>query len=100
MSNKDPMIDALFVEQFNQELASLNCAATVSLSDATAGLQVFELRDDEGSVVTFIPLGASPEMAAIAYRLYGQGLNRGVRVGEEAAWAKLRHLIGAVAKND
>lgn len=35
-----------------------------------------------------------------AYRLYGQGLNRGVRVGETAAWAKLRYLIGAAAAGD
>ncbi|WP_263626345.1 hypothetical protein [Novosphingobium percolationis] len=37
---------------------------------------------------------------AIAYRLYGQGLNHGVRAGEAAAWAKLRYLIGAAAAGD
>ena len=36
-------------------------------------------------------------MAAIAFRLYARGLNRGVRAGEDAAWAKLRYLIGAAA---
>lgn len=34
-------------------------------------------------------------MAAIAFGLYARGFSLGVRGGEEAAFAKLRHLIGA-----
>ncbi|MBV1686422.1 hypothetical protein KRR38_01720 [Novosphingobium sp. G106] len=58
---------------------------------------MIELQDDEGCLVGFIPADTAPRMAAIAYRLYGQAFNRGVRAGEEAAWAKLRHLVGAAA---
>ncbi len=98
MTDPDP-IRALFVESFNLDLAALNSPARVCLpSGDNSG--VLELQDDEGTFLDFIPESAAPEMVAIAYRLYGRGLNHGVRVGEEAAWAKLRHLIGAVGISD
>ncbi|MGZ0070889.1 hypothetical protein ACT9ST_04175 [Sphingobium limneticum] len=34
-------------------------------------------------------------MAAIAFGLYAHGYSLGVRGGEEAAFARLRHIIGA-----
>ena len=62
-----------------------------------ASRDVFELLDDEGQFITLLSMSATPEVTAVAYKLYGQGLNRGLRAGEELAWSKLRHLIGAVA---
>lgn len=95
MTDPDP-IDTLFLESFNLDLSALSSAARVA-RPSTGQDNVLELQDDEGNFLCFIPADSSPEMAAIAYRLYGQGLNRGTRAGEEAAWAKLRHLIGAAA---
>lgn len=93
--DSDP-IGAMFVEHFNLDLAALSSAARVALP-ATGQDNVLELQDDEGNFLSFIPADSSPEMAAVAYRLYAQGLGRGIRAGEDAAWAKLRHLIGAAA---
>lgn len=95
----DP-IRALFVETFNLELSDLHSAARVALPPGDDPPDTLELRDDEGNFLTFVPTDASPDMVAIAYRLYAQGLNFGVRAGEAAAWAKLRHLIGAAAASD
>lgn len=92
----DP-IGELFVEHFNLDLAELNSAARVALPRDARQTDMLELQDDEGNFLDFIPADTSPQMAAIAYRLHGQGLNHGVRAGEAAAWAKLRHLIGAAA---
>jgi hypothetical protein len=92
----DP-IGAAFVDAFNLDLATLSSTARVALATDGPGNDRLELQDDEGLVLALIPTDASPEMAAIAFRLHGQGLNRGVRAGEEAAWAKLRYLIGATA---
>ena len=92
----DP-IGELFVESFNLDLSDLHSAARVALPPGGSHPDTLELRDDEGNFLSFVPADASPEMVAIAYRLYGQGLNFGVRAGEAAAWAKLRHLIGAAA---
>ncbi len=97
MPNADPVISALFVESFNLDLVALSPAARVKLSTEGGRDDQLELQDDEGSFICLIPSDTKPEMAAIAYRLYGQGLNRGARAGEEAAWAKLRYLIGAAA---
>jgi hypothetical protein len=94
MTEPDP-ITALFVEHFNLDLAAISSAARVAIAAGVNPSEKLELQDDEGNVLTLIPSDASPEMVAIAYRLYGQGLNAGVRMGEAAAWAKLRHLIGA-----
>ncbi|PNQ04055.1 hypothetical protein A8G00_09140 [Sphingobium sp. SA916] len=55
------------------------------------------LIDDEGRFITELPLTVSSEMVALAYSLYGRGVTFGVRAGEDAAWAKLRFLIGAAA---
>lgn len=99
MADPDP-IGALFVESFNLDLAELHSAARVALPSNGNHGDVLELRDDEGNFLSFVPADASPEMVAIAYRLYGQGLNHGVRLGEAAAWAKLRYLIGAAAAGD
>lgn len=99
MADPDP-ISELFVESFNLDLAELHSAARVALPSNGNHGDVLELQDDEGNFLCFVPTEASPEMVAIAYRLHGQGLNRGVRVGEAAAWAKLRHLIGAASIDD
>lgn len=90
-------IKQLLVDTFNADLAALHSSARVALPPSETHGDVLELQDDEGNFLDFIPDAASPEMAAIAYRLYGRGLNRGVRAGEDTAWAKLRHLIGAAA---
>lgn len=92
--SSDPILSELFVESFNADLENLGSAARVA-PPRPPHSDVLELQDDEGTFLDFIPASASPEMAAIAYRLYGRGLNLGVRAGEAAAWAKLRHLIGA-----
>lgn len=99
MSNPDPVIDQLFVESFNADLRQLGCDATIALSDMCADKDVFELRDDDDQFVTFLPMSATPEVTVVAYRLYGQGLNKGLRAGEELAWSKLRHLIGAAPRD-
>lgn len=99
MADPDP-ISELFVESFNLDLSELLSSARVALPSNGNHPDTLELRDDEGNVLCFVPADASPEMVAIAYRLYGQGLNLGVRAGEAAAWAKLRHLIGAAAVGD
>lgn len=88
-------IKQLFVDSFNTDLAALHSAARVALPPNEAHGDVLELQDEEGRFLEFIPDSASPEMVAIAYRLYGRGLNRGIRAGEYTAWAKLRRLIGA-----
>ena len=85
--------DDPFVQRFNARLAELNSPARVALTHLLSHADMLELRDDEQNFLEFIPATATPEMAAIAAR----GLNRGVRSGEEAAWAKLRFLIGAAA---
>jgi hypothetical protein len=97
MSQNDPIFDPLFVESFNTDLEQLNSPARIAITSLCSGADVFELLDDEGQFVTLFPASATPEVTAAAYRLYGQGLNRGLRAGEELAWAKLRHLIGAAA---
>lgn len=99
MTDPDP-IGALFVESFNLDLAALHSAARVALPSSGNHPDMLELQDDEGIFLSFVPADASPEMVAIAYRLFGQGLNHGVRAGEAAAWAKLRHLIGAASTGD
>lgn len=95
-STPDP-VGELFVESFNLDLADLLSPARVALPESGNPPDTLELRDDEGNSLTLVPADASPDMVAIAYRLYGQGLNFGARAGEAAAWAKLRHLIGAAA---
>jgi hypothetical protein len=97
MAQNDPILDPLFVESFNAELEKLDSPARIAITTLSSSADVFELLDDEGQFVTLLPMSATPEITAAAYRLYGQGLNRGLRAGEELAWAKLRHLIGAAA---
>ena len=99
MTDPDP-IGALFVESFNLDLSELLSPARVALPSEGNHPDTLELCDDEGNFLCFVPADASPEMVAIAHRLYGQGLDLGVRAGEAAAWAKLRHLIGAAAADD
>lgn len=94
----DPAITGLFLDRFNAALDEFGCAARVAApSDAHAGS--IELHDEEGNFLDLIPADASPGMTAIAYRLYGRGLNAGTHVGEDAAFAKLRRLIGAAPSN-
>ncbi len=97
MSAPDPVITAMFIESYNADLAALGSAARVALPSNGLQEDMLELQDDEGTFLDSIPASAEPQMAAIAYRLYGRALNLGVRAGEDAAWAKLRHLIGAAA---
>src|SRR5688572_25760865 len=89
MPNKDPVIDQLFVDSFNADLAKLDSNATIALTNLSADGDLFELLDSEGVFLTLLPVSATPEVAAAAYKLYGQGLNRGLRAGEELAWSKL-----------
>lgn len=90
----DLIPDGPLIARFNARLVELNSAARVALTRLATHADMLELRDDEENFLDFIPAAASPEMAAIAFRLYARGFNRGVRSGEDAAWAKLRHLIG------
>lgn len=90
----DPVITALFIESFNADLLAFGCPARVAAAaDAHEGS--IELHDADGGFLDLLPADTSPQMAAIAYRLYGRGLNAGTRAGEITAWAKLRQLIGA-----
>lgn len=91
------VVDQSFVDAFNTALLQLGSSATVAITTLTSAKDVFELRDDEGQFITLLPATATPEVTVAAYRLYGQGLNKGLRSGEELAWSKLRHLIGAAA---
>ena len=99
MSAQDPVITALFIDNFNAELAELGCTASVAASRVEMQDDMLELQDDEGVFLEFIPVSVEPQMVAIAYRLYGRGLNAGVSAGEAAAWTKLRHLIGAASSD-
>jgi hypothetical protein len=87
----------LFIDSFNAELADLGSAARVGVPRVDMQADLIELLDDEGNLIDFIPSATEPQMAAIAYRLYARAFNLGVSTGENAAWAKLRHLIGAAA---
>lgn len=91
------VVDQSFVDTFNTALVQLGSAVTIAVTSLTSATDVFELRDDEGQFITLLPATATPEVTVVAYRLYGQGLNKGLRAGEELAWSKLRHLIGAAA---
>jgi hypothetical protein len=91
---------ALFIASFNRDLAALKCPAQVSLPSDDNRRDVIELQDAEGNFLGFVPESASPELVAVTYGLYVQGLRRGIQVGEQAAWARLRLLIGAAAAPD
>lgn len=97
MAQNDPVLDPLFVESFNADLEQLGSPARIAITSLCSGADVFELLDDEGQFVALFPASATPEVTAAAYKLFAQGLSRGLRAGEELAWAKLRHLIGAAA---
>ena len=97
MPEPDPLA-ALFVASFNNDLMALNSSARVVLPSGGTRQPVLELQDEGGNFLCLIPEEASPEMVAIAYRLYATALTRGVAAGEEAAWEKLRFLIGAAAE--
>jgi hypothetical protein len=100
MPSSDTDISQLFVEAYNGDLDKLGSAARVALPPHGSDADTLALQDDDGNFLAFIPVSTEPKMAAIAYRLYGRALNIGVRAGEEAAFAKLRHLIGAVSSHD
>ncbi|HUD91285.1 hypothetical protein [Sphingobium sp.] len=87
--------DAAYVNSFNARLAELNSAARVALTRLDGYSGMLELRDDEENFLELIPSEASPEMVAIAFRLYARGCSWGSRRGEEIAFARLRNLIGA-----
>lgn len=99
MSTLDTSLSGLFVESFNADLAALGSAARIALPTNPYRRGKIEMQDDEGNLIEFVRDTASPEMVAIASRLYGRALNTGIRLGEDAAWAKLRHLIGAAASD-
>lgn len=90
-----PISDADVAKTLTYALMTLGCPAGVAPPHDSRHSGLLELQDEEGDFLEFIPFDASPELVAIAYRLYGRGLNRGTRAGEQAAWAKLRALIGA-----
>jgi hypothetical protein len=90
-------LGALFVASFNRDLDALNCPARVALPSTGDAREILELHDAEGHHLCAVPESTAPDMVAIAYRLYVQGLRRGLEGGEQAAWAKLRFLIGAAA---
>lgn len=79
--------DAGFVHRFNARLAELNSPARVAPTRLDAHSGMLELRDEDENFLELIPGDASPEMAAIAFRLYARGYNLGVRGGEDAAFA-------------
>lgn len=88
---------ALFVASFNRDLATLRSPARVALPGLGTRQAVLEMHDQDGNLLCLVPEATSPEMVAIAYRLYAHALNRGIVAGEQSAWAKLRYLIGAAA---
>lgn len=96
----DPILDSLFVGSFNADLEQLGSSARIAITNLSSCGDVFELLDDEGQFITLLPRSADPDVTAAAYKLYGQGLNRGLRAGEELAWSKFRHLIGVAAAGD
>lgn len=95
MTTDKPVVDQRFVEAFNAELARLGSSASIAATRLTSASDVFDLLDDEAQFITLLPSSATPEVIVAAYRLYRQGLSRGLKSGEELAWSKLRHLIGA-----
>ncbi|MET0238930.1 MAG: hypothetical protein ABW184_03440 [Sphingobium sp.] len=97
MTQPDPQISDLFFTSFSADLEALNSPARVALAQDGTGTDMIEMRDDDGAFLDHIPASSEPRMVAIAYRLYGHALNNGIRAGEEAAFAKLRFLIGAAA---
>ena len=97
MPTPDPVITAMLIDSYNADLEAIGSAARVGLPSIDQSDDLLELQDDEGTFLDFIPASSAPQMAAIACCLYGRGLNLGVRAGEDAAWAKLRHLIGAAS---
>jgi hypothetical protein len=97
MPTPEDLIGELFVEHFNLDLAALPCPARVAMPAGSNQKDVLALLSEDGTVLAHIPSDAAPEMVAIAVQLHGRGLNHGARAGEEAAWAKLRSLIGAAA---
>lgn len=100
MPDTDPVLDELFIARFNADLEQRNCTATIALPQSDEHKNVVELHDDEEQLVCFLPASATPEVTVVAYRLYGQGLNKGFRAGEELAWSKLRWLIGAAPADE
>ena len=90
-------LGALFVASFNHDLDALNCPARVALPSTGDARDILELHDAAGNHLCNVPENTAPDMVAIAYQLYLHGLRRGLEGGEQAAWAKLRFLIGAAA---
>lgn len=82
----DPILDQLFIDHFNADLAVLNCMAHVDLFDLgpddVVSRQALILMADAGSFVTELPLSAAPDMTALAYALYGKGLIQGSWAGK------------------
>lgn len=95
--NDPDSLAALFVASFNRDLAALQSPARVALSGHSTHQTVLEMHDQDGNLLCLLPDATSPEMVAIAYRLYAHALTRGIAAGEQSAWAKLRYLIGAAA---
>ncbi len=98
MSN--PILTDETVEAFNAALANAGSTAQVQLSPREQHRHHLELWGEDSDFLDYLPVSATPEMAAFAYRLYGLGLNYGMRAGEEVAWSKLRKLIGAAPHAD
>ena len=95
-----PTSRAHIAETMSHALVLLGCAGHVAPSRSPDHLTMLELQDEDGEFLAFFPMYTSSETVAMAYRLYELGLSRGRRAGEQAAWAKLRTLIGAASIAD
>ncbi|EJU12076.1 hypothetical protein LH128_15636 [Sphingomonas sp. LH128] len=90
-------IHSLLVESYNRDLERIGSVARVALPIDPANEGMLSLHDDEGAFLTLIPVDTAPAVAAIAFSLHSLAFARGVRAGEEAAFARLRYLIGAAS---
>lgn len=90
-------IHSLLVESYNRDLERIGSVARVALPADPANEGMLSLHDDEGGFLALIPVDTAPSVAAIAFSLDSLAFARGVRAGEEAAFARLRYLIGAAS---
>lgn len=90
-------IHSLLVESYNRDLERIGSVARVALPAEPANEGMLSLHDDEGAFLALIPVDTAPGVAAIAFSLHSLAFARGVRAGEDAAFAKLRYLIGAAS---
>lgn len=90
-------INELFIETFNIDLAELGSPARVAMPAGRGRRGLVDLLGADGVVLCSIPADTMPQMAAIAHDLHRASLEQGMAAGEQAAWSKLRALIGAAS---